>query len=213
MKKKLDDVITRILGWLIWCLTNLLSLTIRWVLIGNDRFNDVMSKTAVVAVFWHGQFLALPYLNKKKRVAIIISSSRDGDIAADVIKRYGFEVIRGSSTRGGETATREAIKYIKNNYTIGLTGDGPKGPYHILKPGPVWFAQKMDIPIVPVTVNFKHYIQIKSWDKFLIPLPFTRGIVIYGEPVSVKGLQRREGMRVVQHKMEEQELTAINMLK
>lgn len=213
MKKNYNAFFTPIIGWLIWCLTYLLSLTVRWELKGRNKFETLMTKTAIVAVFWHGHFLTLPYLNKNKRVAIIISKSRDGDIATDVIKRYGFKVVRGSSSRDGEIATLEAIKYIQNNYTIALTGDGPKGPYHILKPGPIWFAQKMNVPIVPVTVQFKHYIQIRSWDKFLIPLPFTKGVVIYGEPIFINELQRKEGIELVQHIMEEQGKLANDLLK
>ncbi len=213
MKKILDAIVRFVAGWLIWILTYIVSSTVRWTFIGNEQFDDIMSKKGAVAIFWHGEFLALPYLNKNKKIVIIISKSRDGDIATDVIKRYGLKVVRGSSTRGGEAATRETIRYIENKFTLALTSDGPKGPYHILKPGPVWFAQKMDIPIIPVTARFKHYIQLKSWDRFLIPMPFTRGVAIYGDPISVKGLQRREGMYLVQQRMDQQSTTAENMLK
>jgi|YelNatPaOPRAMG01_1025707.scaffolds.fasta_scaffold05817_2 lysophospholipid acyltransferase (LPLAT)-like uncharacterized protein len=212
MKKIFDSIFVLLAGWVIWFLTYLLSLTIRWVYVRRKEFDDIMSKTATVAVFWHGEFLLLPSLHKNKRVVIIISRSKDGDIATDVIKRYGLEVVRGSSTRGGETATRETMRYIENKYTLALTGDGPKGPYHVLKPGPVWFAQKMNIPLITVTVRFKHFIQVKSWDRFLIPIPFTKGVVIYGEPISLAGLQRREGMQIVQQYMAQQELTAQRML-
>jgi lysophospholipid acyltransferase (LPLAT)-like uncharacterized protein len=212
MKKILDAVVPAVAGWLIWALTYLLSSTIRWTFIGKENFDTIMSNTGSVAVFWHGEMLMLPYTHRHKKVAIIISKSKDGDIATAVINRFGFDAVRGSSSRGAETAILETMELLKNKYTIGLAGDGPKGPYHVMKPGPIWFAQKMGMPLIPVTARFKHYVQLKSWDRFLIPMPFTKAVAIYGEPLSMQGLQRREGMKVVQHRMEQQEATAENML-
>jgi lysophospholipid acyltransferase (LPLAT)-like uncharacterized protein len=212
MKKILDAVVPAVAGWLIWALTYLLSSTIRWTFIGKENFDTIMSNTGSVAEFWHGEMLMLPYTHRHKKVAIIISKSKDGDIATAVINRFGFDAVRGSSSRGAETAILETMELLKNKYTIGLAGDGPKGPYHVMKPGPIWFAQKMGMPLIPVTARFKHYVQLKSWDRFLIPMPFTKAVAIYGEPLSMQGLQRREGMKVVQHRMEQQEATAENML-
>lgn len=210
--KRYNPIVVRITGWLIWLLTYLIAFTVRCTFIGRDTLEHVLSKTAIVGVFWHGEFFILPYLNRKKKVVLIVSQSADGDISAATMRHYGFAAIRGSSTRGAEAATLGVIDYIKNNYTVAITGDGPKGPYHELKPGPVWFAQKMDIPLIPVTIRFKHYVRLKSWDKFFIPIPFTRAVVIYGEPVSMQGLQRREGIRIVKQHMEQQESMAENML-
>ncbi len=212
MKKILNSVITAVAGWLIWFLTYLLSSTVRWTFVGREAFEDLMTMTSVVAVFWHGEFLVLPYLHRHRKIAIIISRSQDGDIATEVVRRYGFKVIRGSSTRGAEAAALETIGYIKDNYTIALTGDGPKGPYHELKPGPVWFAQKMGIPIVPATIRFKRCIRLKSWDSFFIPMPFTKGVIVYAEPVSMEGIQRKEGIRIVKQRMDAQEVLADKMM-
>ena len=212
MKKILDTVVTFIAGWLIWVLTYLVSASLRWTYAGKEQLDSIMEKTGAVTVFWHGEFLTLPYTHRHRKVAIIISQSKDGDIATAVIRRFGFAVVRGSSSRGGESAILQTVDYIKKKYTIGLTGDGPKGPYHVMKPGPVWFAQRMNIPLVPVTARFKHYIQLKSWDRFMIPLPFTRAVAIYGEPLSVQGLQRRDAMHRVQQRLDEQGKTAEEML-
>lgn len=212
MKKILDAMVPAVAGWLIWVLTYLVSASLRWTYEGKERLDSIMEKTGAVTVFWHGEFLMLPYTHRHRKVAIIISQSKDGDIATAVIRRFGFDVVRGSSTRGGESAILQTIAYIKNRYTIGLTGDGPKGPYHVIKPGPVWFAQKMDIPLVPVTVRFRHYFQLHSWDRFMIPLPFTRAVVIYGEPLSVQGRQRRDAMHLVQQRLDEQGKIAEEML-
>ncbi len=203
-----NKIMTAALGWIIWLLTYLISLTVRCTFIGKDTLDTVMSKTAVVAVFWHGEFFILPYLHSRKRVALIVSQSKDGDISEATVKHYGFAIIRGSSTRGAETAALGVVDYIKNGYTVAITGDGPRGPYHELKPGPVWFAQKMGVPLVPVTIRFRHCIQLSSWDRFSVPVPFTRAVVIYGEPISMHGLQRREGIHIVQQRMERQEKAA-----
>ncbi len=212
MKRILDAIIPAVTGWLIWVLTYLVSASLRWTYVGKEGLDALMETTGAVTVFWHGEFLTLPYTHRHRKVAIIISQSKDGDIATAVIRRFGFDVVRGSSSRGGESAILQTVDYIRRKYTIGLTGDGPKGPYHVMKPGPVWFAQKMNIPLVPVTARFRHYIQLKSWDRFLIPLPFTRAVAIYGEPLSLQGLQRREGMRRVQQRLEEQGTAAEGIL-
>ncbi len=211
MKKILDAVVPAVASWLIWVLTYLLSSTIRWTFIGKENFDIIMSNTGAVAVFWHGEMLMLPYTHRHKKVAIIISKSKDGDIATAVINRFGFDAVRGSSSRGAESAILATMELLKNKYTIGLAGDGPKGPYHVMKPGPIWFAQKMNMPLIPVTARFKHYVQLKSWDRFLIPMPFTKAVAIYGEPLSMQGLQRREGMHLVQQRMEQQEAVAEKM--
>ena len=213
MKKILDAIVPFVAGWLIWVLTYLVSSTIRWTFIGKEQFDGIMAKTGAVAVFWHGELLMLPYTHRHRKVAIIISKSKDGDIATAVIKRFGFDAIRGSSTRGAETAILETMELLKNKYTIGLAGDGPKGPYHVMKPGPIWFAQKMNMPLIPVTARFKHFIQLKSWDRFLIPMPFSRAVAIYGEPLFLQGLQRREGMHLAQQRMEQQGAIAEDMLQ
>lgn len=210
--KKYNPIVVRITGRLIWLVTYVIAFTVRCTFIGSDTLENVMSKTAIVGVFWHGEFFILPYLHRRKKVALIVSQSADGDISAATVRHYGFAIIRGSSTRGAEAAALGVVDYIKNGYTVAITGDGPKGPYHELKAGPVWFAQKMNIPLIPVTIRLKRCIQLSSWDKFFIPIPFTRAIVIYGEPVSMQGLQRREGMRIVQQHMEQQEAMAEKML-
>ncbi len=200
------------LGWVIWLMTYLLSLTVRCTSVGSDMLDATMAKTAVVTVFWHGEFFILPYLHRGKKVALIVSQSKDGDLSEAVNRHYGFASVRGSSSRGAEAAALGVLDFIKGGYTIAITGDGPRGPRHELKPGPVWFAQKMDVPLIPVTIRFRHCIQLHSWDEFCIPLPFTRAVVIYGEPIFMRGIQRREGIRTIQQRMEQQEQTALALL-
>ena len=207
-----NRVITAVLGWLIWFLTYVIAFTVRCTSIGEDGLKEVMAKTAIVSVFWHGEFFILPYLHKGKKVALIVSKSRDGDISEAVNTRYGFAIIRGSSTRGAESAALSTLDYIKNGYNMAITGDGPKGPPHRLKPGPVFFAQKMDVPLVPVTIRFRHAFHLHSWDRFAVPLPFTRAVVIYGEPLYPRGLQRREVIQTIERRMEEQETEAQRLL-
>ena len=204
MKHYISSIKTWILGLVIWALTYLMALTLRYTFKGKETFDKFISKNPTVAVFWHGEFFLLPYLYRKQKVATFVSPSKDGNISNAVLRRYKFGRIRGSSTRGGVSASREAINYIKNGYAIGITADGPRGPYHKLKPGAVWIAQQMNIPVVPVTVRLKNSLKLGSWDKFAIPVPFTKVIVIYGELIDIKTKSRQEAVEVVQKKLEEQ---------
>ncbi len=212
MKRSVSKGRRIIIAWLIWILSYILSASLRIIFVGKDLFQHAASLSGFVAVFWHGELFPLAYLHKKQKSAIIVSQSEDGNIQASIMRRYGFAIIRGSSTRGGQSAVLGVLDYLKNGYGIAFAVDGPRGPYHEVKPGAVWIAQKTGVPLIPVTIKFKHCIKLKSWDRFFIPLPFTKTVVIYGEPVSMEGLQRRDGMRIIKQRMEEQTIMAENML-
>jgi lysophospholipid acyltransferase (LPLAT)-like uncharacterized protein len=142
---------------------------------------------------WHNRLaLSMPayfgYIkrhNQSSGLAAMASASRDGGMLISVIERYGVQPVRGSTSRRGPQALRELTTWAKRGYDLAITPDGPRGPCYRMQEGIVALAQVTGMPIVPVTINLGWKISIKSWDRFQIPLPFSRCEMIYEKPVQV----------------------------
>ncbi len=160
------------------------SLLIRLLYITNKKVfhapKTLGDKNFIMAC-WHGELLMIPYAythyKKDPKVKLVISEHFDGNLIAKTLNKFGFETIRGSSTRGGVKALIESIKSLKDGYDLGITPDGPKGPRHEVHDGIIVMAQKAKVKIVLVEIKPTKYWQISSWDKFIIPKPF--GIINY----------------------------------
>lgn len=120
----------------------------------------------------------------------LVSRFRDGDIAEKFLLSLGYRVIRGSTEegkpqKGGSAGFLKLLRVLKEGQTVAITVDGPKGPYGKVKPGIILLAQKSGIPIIPVYVSFDWCIKLNTWDKFTIPLPFSKAKVRIGHPIWV----------------------------
>lgn len=147
----------------------------------------------LLAVF-HQNLLPAIFAQIKDSYVVIVSRSRDADSVAYTCEKLGHKVTRGSSRRngkdkGGKEAKDEMVDWLKKNYPGAVTIDGPKGPAKKVKPGIVKMAMESNAVIVPYTVKAKHYIEFKSWDRFQLPLPFTKIIVHYGKPICPQAFQ------------------------
>ena len=141
--------------------------------------------TPVVLAFWHGRMLYFLHLYHRQRFTILVSRSRDGECVSRILQRFGVHVTRGSSSRGGAQALLEIARQVHRGYHAALTPDGPRGPRYEVQPGVVALAQQTGATILPVTYSARWKKVLRSWDCFLVPLPFSRVVVIYGEPISV----------------------------
>ncbi len=144
----------------------------------------------VIYAFWHGRLLPLSYLHRDEGANVLVSTHQDGEYITRVIQGLGFETSRGSSTRGGTAALRDLIATAARGVDIAITPDGPRGPRECCQPGIVFLARKLGLPVVPVSVCFRPSVRLKSWDRFMIPLPFARGVEVYGEPVTYDSTRR-----------------------
>ena len=142
-----------------------------------------------VYVTWHQRLFNLYFLNQdyQRQVTIMISRSKDGDLASGLAHRYGFATVRGSSSRGGSTAMNQLIEEMRKRPSIsaGMLGDGPKGPTRKLKMGTLKIAQATGAPILPIAYGAKRHKLFASWDRFMLPFPFSPLVVIFGEPIVV----------------------------
>jgi len=156
----------------------------------------------VIFTLWHGRLLPCTHFHRHQGVVTLISQHRDGEYITRVVRRWGFTAVRGSTTRGGLDALRELIQHVRAGRSLAITPDGPKGPREKMKPGPVLIAQRTGAPIIPVVSGASRASYVGGWDRFMIPHPFARLRIAYGEPVFVP---RRTGEAEIQAIMDDVE--------
>jgi lysophospholipid acyltransferase (LPLAT)-like uncharacterized protein len=144
----------------------------------------------VIIAFWHNRtFLAAPFYERYchgRTNYTFISRSRDGQFITDVAKHFGTHAVRGSSSRHGMSAALTALRQSSDPRSdIVITPDGPRGPIYQVQPGVLRLAQASGRPIVAIDIRLGWKIELKSWDKFQIPLPFSRCHLVVSEPISV----------------------------
>jgi len=145
-----------------------------------------------VFTLWHGQLLPLLVAHKNRGVAVLISEHHDGEIIARMAERFGFRTVRGSSSRGANRALVELSRELEQGRSVAITPDGPRGPSRSFAPGALIAAQRAGVPIVPVGMSVNRAWRLKSWDSFLVPKPFARVTIAYGDPVVPAGTSPRE---------------------
>lgn len=139
-----------------------------------------------VFVFWHNRILFLADCfpgQLGKRAAVIISASRDGEYAASVIRQFGLQVVRGSSSRGGLRALRELKRSAEAGLSVVLALDGPRGPRYEAQPGAAGLARLCNLPVIPVSLNARRRWELKGWDRTQIPKPFSKVELCVGAPL------------------------------
>lgn len=152
-----------------------------------------------IVAFWHGRMFLLPFALKDyaERVSILISRHRDGELVARLVEKLGFKTVRGSTGagKGGERAFFEMMTWLKRGGVVAITPDGPRGPREKVKPGIAKLAFKAKVPVYPLTFSANRGINLNSWDRFLIPLPFSKCKVVLGEPIYPENFKSEEEMR------------------
>jgi lysophospholipid acyltransferase (LPLAT)-like uncharacterized protein len=138
-----------------------------------------------VLAFWHGQMLLAWYLHRNKYFTALISKSKDGDLLEKILKHWNYNVVRGSSSKGGDVALGIMVDYARNNESVVITPDGPRGPINRMKAGAVITAKKSKIPLVLVGIGYNKKRILKSWDKFEIPKFFSVAKAVYSDPIYV----------------------------
>ncbi|TLS75047.1 DUF374 domain-containing protein [Mariprofundus erugo] len=200
----------RLIVWLVPRVVRLLILffmyTTRWQIVGKP-FSPADPQRYLLA-FWHARMLMIPRICPLGTWFgyMLISSHRDGGFIADTMHLLGISTIRGSTTRGGARAMLQMVRAVRDeNRHLGITPDGPKGPAQVVQRGTVQMALKAGIPVLPVCYATKRHWRVNSsWDRFYIPKPFSRGVMVMGEPVwltAEEGVD--ESLRRVQQAMDE----------
>ena len=167
---------------------NLYAKTIRLRFEGKDTINNHLENNGrIVLASWHQRFFGGFYLPRilGRSICIMISQSRDGDFIADIVEKIGWIPARGSSSRGGKNALRTLIDAVIKNRIAGHIVDGPTGPPHGIKPGLISLAQQSEAAICPTYVLYENAWTFNSWDRFMVPKPFSRVVIRFGPLKSI----------------------------
>ena len=152
-----------------------------------EEYRHDPQKVCIVNI-WHNRLLMLPPLFERplrERTVAVISASRDGQYIADFAAQFGAKSIRGSTRRQGVKVIHDAIKTIQGGCMVVVTPDGPRGPRYRMSKGPIHIASQLGIPVVALGINYSSYWAVKSWDKFRLPKPWSKLIVIIGKELSI----------------------------
>ena len=153
-------------------------------------------KENYIGALWHNRLLIFPFVLRRffsnRRGAALISASRDGDLLTDAIKRFGFDVVRGSSSRLGASAILQLTNILASGGDAVITPDGPRGPAYELGPGIIFLAQKSGAAVLPVNMEYSSCWRLKSWDQFIVPRPFAKVRVLIGQPHRVRSTMTGE---------------------
>jgi lysophospholipid acyltransferase (LPLAT)-like uncharacterized protein len=184
----------RLAAWLIFASIRGVALTLRyhWVDRSEMFVNGARPGPAIYCV-WHNRLMLCmiaywDYVKKRNDtpgMAALVSASKDGGFLTGVLEWFGVEPVRGSSSRRGAQAMRELITWAHRGYDLAITPDGPRGPRYVVQDGVASLAQLTGHLIVPVSYNLNWKITVKSWDRFQIPLPFSRCEMVYEKPIRV----------------------------
>jgi lysophospholipid acyltransferase (LPLAT)-like uncharacterized protein len=134
---------------------------------------------------WHSRLLPMVHAHRGEGIVALVSEHRDGEYIARVMHRRGFETARGSSTRGGDRGLRELLRKAREGRDLAITPDGPRGPARQLKLGALTLARLTGLPILPLSASGARVWSASSWDRFMVPLPFSIVHVAYGHPVRI----------------------------
>jgi lysophospholipid acyltransferase (LPLAT)-like uncharacterized protein len=160
--------------------------TLRVERIRFDRYLALKARgVPVLFALWHGRMFLSIQAHRHEGIVTMASKSKDGEIIAGWLERNGYSVVRGSSTRGGAEAFREMVRRIRSGKTAALTVDGPLGPPRVVQPGIVELARMTGGWILPITYSSTRPRFLASWDRYLVPMPFSRNVVLYGEPFPI----------------------------
>lgn len=157
-----------------------------------------------VIVSWHGELFLFPHIYraefKKREASAIVSTHSDGSIIANIIEIMKIKPLRGSTRHGAASVLKSAFKAVKNGDDMLITPDGPKGPRHYMNDGPAGIAIKSKLPIMVMSYKCSNYWQFNSWDKFVIPKPFSK-VDIYIQSISIDGQDMETAKGIIKSKM------------
>ncbi len=181
--RKIRWSLTGIIGkWLLW----LWAKSSRTIVIGEEQYQKLRrQKKPVIILIWHGRIFYAPYFFRRRGIVPLVSPSEDGEIIAQIIDRWGYRTLRGSSSHSIIGVWNEMVKELEKGGELIIVPDGPRGPDRKMKPGAIKLAKDTGAYLVPFSFSSSRKKNLKSWDSFLIPLPFSKIVAIFGEPFTI----------------------------
>jgi lysophospholipid acyltransferase (LPLAT)-like uncharacterized protein len=201
----------RALVFAVHCLIRIIGATIRYRWEFHPGVLANQNRPVIFAV-WHNRLALSPmiyraytrHIGQAPRLTAVVSASRDGALIAGVLKSFRIGSARGSSSRRGAPAFLELLSAAESGSDLAITPDGPRGPRYVVEPGAIALAQMSGRPLIPVGPVVQWKFCLKSWDRFQIPLPFSRATIKFGEPMRVGPEADREAVRAeLQRRLDE----------
>ena len=171
--------------------------TTRWTLFGQVHLQAALGPAGrpILAAFWHERLPMMPMLWLRARIAeprlaavqahVLVSRHRDGRFIGDVVAQFRLRLVHGSSSRGGASGLRALLRVLTQGDMVVITPDGPRGPRRQAAPGVAQLAALAGVPVLPCAARTSRAYVLGSWDRMVLPLPFARGVLVMGPPVTV----------------------------
>jgi lysophospholipid acyltransferase (LPLAT)-like uncharacterized protein len=204
-----DRVMIRVADVAFYAFLGAVCSTLRWEVRGREHFDAIVNNGhQPIYTFWHVCIVTATWFWRNRGIVVMSSASRDAEYTGRVIQRFGYGTARGSATRGGGRALAEMAQCLQNDMGVAFTIDGPRGPVYVAKPGAVTLARHTGHAILPFHITPGKYIELPSWDRLELPLPYSNAICFIGEPIYVP---RNATNRDVVAKQEELQSTLDNL--
>jgi len=208
----------RLARWLIAFGVRLLGIWERTLRYEVDDRAGILGKPVTknyIGAIWHNRLLIFPLILRRffpnRRGAALISASRDGDLLTDAIRHFGYEVIRGSSSRLGASAILQLTEELAAGRDVVITPDGPRGPAYELGPGIVFLAQKSGAWVLPMNLEYSRCWRLGSWDRFIIPQPFSKVRVLISQPHHVEPTGTPEEFETERRRVQDAMMSLVEM--
>ncbi len=174
----------------------------------------------LIYAIWHGRILMAPWVSERLRrtdgarpVRVLASRSRDGELLVRFVRRFGLDAARGSSSRGGAPGFRALTRALQGGVDVVVVPDGPRGPCRRLQPGVVALAALTGAPVVPMGISARPARRLRTWDEFLVPLPFARCCVVFGPAASIaRGADREQARAELERALDDATAAADRMV-
>ena len=209
MKVLTSPIVDRILRTvgprLAWLYLHLVGKTQRLEVDGGDYLSEAARGDGpFILALWHSRLLYPVYPYRGTQLGALVSPSRDGEYIARTMERFGLVPLRGSSARGAAMGLLRLARHLSAGHCVAVTPDGPRGPREQVQLGVIELAKLTGVPIIPISYSPARRLTLNSWDRFIVPLPFCRAAVVYGEPISVPKEAGREEMELVRRRVQEE---------
>jgi len=207
LRKRLlgSAAVQSIAAWLIVRYIHLAHATTRWDVEGLEHVEAIRNAgRPLIACFWHQRIMMMRFLWREPApFSVLVSPHRDGRQLSRIMRRLGVNIIEGSSNREGAAGLRGVIRTLKGGGCVAVTPDGPRGPRRRVQPGVIAAARAAGAPIVPAAFSVRRRALLGTWDRFLVALPFTRGVYVIGAPIDVGGLEPEAARRLLEARLNE----------
>jgi len=192
------------IAWVLALYIRLVMVTQNWRVEGSENIRLLAGDASYIVIFWHETLPSIPIFLRKARQAGmtkqgvgLASRHRDGRLVGNVLLNLGLEQVAGSTSKGGPAGLRGLVRALADGKHVTLTPDGPRGPRRIAAPGVAQLAAYTGVQVIPCGVNISPAITLKSWDRMRLPVPFGRGLLVVGNPITVPPDEWESGLAAI----------------